>query len=146
MQNLITTLRKDVERGEIYLPAGTAGFNWVDAADIGRAIAAVLKAPRTHVNKVYLITGREQLVFAEVAELITRITGKLMRFKSPTLLAFFMRKRGEGERLSMIFVLMLLHFLPRLLKPPPLSNDFSALTGGEPGTLEEFIKREMMGL
>ena len=86
----------------IYLPAGTAKFNWTDVADIGRAIATVLKAPRNYANKVYVITGREQLAFAEVAELITRITAKPVRFKSPTLLAFFMRKQSDLLRNSRI--------------------------------------------
>ena len=146
MQNLTTTLRKDIERGEIYLPSGRAKFNWVDAADIGLAIATVLKASRHHINKAYVITGREQLAFKEVAEMISRVTGKLVHFKSPALFAFFLQKRREGERISMIFVLMLLHCLPRLSKPLPLSGDFSALTGCQPGTLEEFMKREMMRL
>ncbi|MDZ4813376.1 MAG: NmrA family NAD(P)-binding protein [Pseudomonadota bacterium] len=146
MQNLTTTLRKDVERGEIYLPSGKAKFNWVDAADIGRAVAVVLKTPKEHRSRAYVITGSEQLAFKEVAEMISHVSGKPMHFKSPSLPSFFFRKKREGERTSMIFVLIMLHFFPRFSKPPPLSDDFKALTGREPGTLEQFINREMMGI
>ena len=146
MQNLTTTLHKDIARGEIYLPSGRARFNWVDAADIGRAIAAVLRAPDAHRNRAYVITGREQLAFREVAALIARVTGQPMRFTSPTLPSFFLRKWREGERVPMILVIIMLHFLPRFSKLPPLSDDFRTRTGREPGTLEDFVKRDMMGL
>ena len=146
MQNLTTTLRKDIERGEIYLPSKKAKFNWVDANDIGRAIAIILETPQNHLNKAYVITGHEQLAFKEVAETIARVTGKPMRFKSPSLPSFFLKKLRDGERIPMIFVLILLHFMPRFSKLPPLSDDYEALTGRQQGTLEEFIKREMMGV
>ena len=144
MQNLTTTLRNDIERGEIYLPSKKAKFNWVDATDIGRAIATILEAPENHRNKAYIITGHEQLAFEEVSEMLARITGKPMCFKSPSLPSFFLRKLREGEHVPMIFVLMMLHFMPRFFKLPPLSDDYKLLTGHQPGTLEEFIKREMM--
>ncbi len=146
MQNLKTTLRNDIERGEIYLPSKKAKFNWVDAADIGRAIATILETPKNHRNKAYVITGHEQLAFEEVAEMLTRVTGKPMRFRSPWLPSFFLKKLRNGERISMVFVLMMLHFMPRFAKPPPLSDDYETLTGRQPGTLEEFIKREMVGV
>ena len=144
MQNLTTTLRNDIERGEIYLPSKKAKFNWVDGADIGRAIATILEAPQNHRDKAYVITGHEQLGFKVVAETLARVTGKAMCFKSPSLLCFFIRKLREGEHVSMIFVLMMLHFMPRFFKLPPLSDDYHLLTGRQPGTLEQFIKREMM--
>ena len=146
MQNLTTTLHKDVQRGEIYLSAVKAKFNWVDAADIGRAIAVVLAQPETHDCKRYVITGREQLDFEKLAEKIARITGKPMRFKSPSWPSFFLTKMHQGERIPMIFVLMAMHFLPRFLKSPLLSNDYQMLTGRQPGTLKDFIKRKMMGI
>lgn len=44
MQNLSTPLRKDIlEKDEIFLPAGSAPFLWVDVGDIGKAIAKVLE-------------------------------------------------------------------------------------------------------
>ena len=146
MQNLTTTLRNDIERGEIYLPSKKAKFNWVDAADVGRAIATILETPQNHLNKAYVITGYEQLAFKEVAETIARVTGKPMCFKSPSLPFFFLKKLRDGERIPMIFVLILLHFIPRFSKLPPLSDDYRTLTGRQPGTLKEFIKREMMGI
>lgn len=145
MQNLTTTLRHDIERGEIYLPSKKAKFNWVDGADIGRAIATILEAPQNHRDKAYVITGHEQLGFKEVAEILARVTGKPMCFKSPSLPSFFLKKLRQGEHVPKIFVLMMLHFMPRFFKLPPLSDDYHLLTGRQPGTLEEFIKREMMG-
>jgi uncharacterized protein YbjT (DUF2867 family) len=146
MQNLTTTLHSDVQRGQIYLPAGNAKFNWIDVDDIGLAVATVLKEPQKHRDQAYVITGSEQLGFKAVADMVAQVTGKPMRFISPSLLGFIWKKKREGTSMAMIFVLIMLHFLPRFSTPLALSHDFEELTGRQPGTLEDFIRREMTEL
>ena len=146
MQNLTTTLKKDLdENNEIYLPAGKAKFLWIDAQDIGKAIAAVLSNPQIHQNKIYTITGTEteMLNFDEMTTIMTEELKEKYTYTSPNLISFFFRKKKEGEKTGFIFILIMLHFLPRFQKPPKISTDFEQLTGQKPNTLREFIKREM---
>ena len=141
MQNLSTTLVKDIrEKNRIYLPSGKAKFLWVDVSDIGLAIAKVLENPKNHINKAYTITGTELLNFHEVAAMLSRHMGREIKYESPNLIKFFITKKREGIATPFIFVMIMLHFLPRFQKPPEISNDFTQLTGRQPRRLEEFIQ------
>lgn len=140
MQNLETTLRDDVRtRGEIFLPAGKLPFLWVDADDIGRAIAVILQNPGEHAGRIYTVTGSAHIAFPEVAQLLTHTLGRPIRYRSPGPLRFYRTLRRRGAERSFILVLLLLHWLPRFQALAPLSGDFRQLTGREPGTLAAYI-------
>jgi uncharacterized protein YbjT (DUF2867 family) len=139
MQNLTTTLKRDVQQGEIFLPAGRAPFLWVDVENIGQAIAAIIQNLERHQNKAYEITGNEYFTFNEVAKKLTTILGKNVRYRSPTLLSFILRKRKEGMEINYILVLIMLHYLARFQARPPVTTAFEDLTGLKPNSLDNFI-------
>jgi len=141
MQNLATTLRDDIRlHNRIFLPSGSAPFLWVDVADIGRAIAAVLRDVAAHKNSAYTITGRDLMSFGAVAQLLTRALAKPIRYESPGLLRFYRQKRRDRMERGFILVMIMLHVLPRLQKPPRVSDDYTRLTGLEPVRLQEFLR------
>jgi uncharacterized protein YbjT (DUF2867 family) len=141
MQNLTTMLKADIKNNNlIYLPAGKAKFLWVDVNDIGKAIAVILSDPSKHVSKHYTMTGSELFTFAEVAERLSNILNRPIRYVSPGLVRFYFQKRKEGNAPSYIFVLIMLHYLARFETPPKVYNDFAELTGEQPNTLSHFIK------
>ncbi len=142
MQNLTSTLQKDIQlHKEIFLPAGKAPFLWVDTDDIGKAVAKILEAPEKHQNRVYTITGEELLPFGEVAAFLSATLGRTIKYQSPTLLHFFIRKKKEGIPTSFILVMIMLHYLPRFQKPPAISTDFTRLTAEEPSLLAHFLQQ-----
>jgi uncharacterized protein YbjT (DUF2867 family) len=144
MQNLTTTLWEDIWKNDrIFLPAGKARFLWVDVADIGKAIATVLKHVKSHQNKAYTITGHELYHFQKIAEMLSKALGRKIQYISPNLLKFYFTKKKEGVKPAFIFVMIMLHFLPRFQKPPNISNDFTLLTGDKPNTLYEFISENL---
>jgi hypothetical protein len=56
---------------------------------------------------------------------------------------FFSSKRKLGISKPMIFVMIMLHYLPRLGKNlPRLTNTVKEITGKQPSRIEEFIERE----
>ncbi len=141
MQNLTTTLRSDIrERDRIFLPAGKAPFLWINVADIGKAIAAVLRAPDEHQNQAYTLTGKELLDFYEVAEMLSQELGRNIEYVSPNLLRFFIEKKRQGASIAYILVLIMLHYLPRFQRAPEISDEFTKLTRAEPGELSDFIR------
>lgn len=147
MQNLTTTLRADLlERHRICLPAGRAQFRWVDARDIGRVAATVLRDPPAHAGRAYDITGDELLDFGTVAALITRQTSVDVRYESPNPVRFVWQQQRAGQALAYALVLVMLHWLPRFFAPPPAADTVRRLTGRPPGTLAEFIDREVAPL
>lgn len=143
MQNLSTTLHQDIlKENQIFLPAGKALFNWVDVANIGEAAAILLTNFETYKNQAFDLTGSELLNFETVAQLLTQALHKNIRYVSPNLIRFYIKKKRQGHTTSMILVLIMLHFLPRFSKPTTLSNNYNLLTGKKPTLLADFIARE----
>lgn len=143
MQNLTTTLAKDIAQGTILLPAGRAKFNWIDVGNIGEAAAVVLNDFDRYAGRAIELTGSENLSFGEAVEVINGITKGNLKYKSPNLISFYRYKKRQGVERAMILVMMMLHFLPRLQKPPRIGGGYTELTGKKPTTLAEFVTRDM---
>ena len=142
MQNFTTSLKKDlVENDLIYLPAGRAKFTLIDVDDIGRTAAELLIHPMTHQNKAYDLTNNEQLSFSEMAHYLSEGLGRKIKYKSPNLLSFFLKKKRENIPTTMILVMIMLHFLPRFKKTPPTSDWVQKITGQEPRSFAEFVQK-----
>lgn len=94
-------------------------------------------------NKPYEITGSEFAGFGEVAQILTQVLGKSIRYKSPRPLQFFYTKRKQGIPTPMIFVMLMLLFLHRFGKNKKrLTNVVEDITGKRPVLLREFVERE----
>lgn len=143
MQNLTTTLLEDIrERRHIILPAGKAKFNWVDTDNVGEMAAILLQDFDRYANNIYEITGYENKSFDEVAVEISEVTGNIIAYTSMNPVQFFRYKKKEGMKKEKILVMVMLHFFPRFQKEPRISTFYEHLTGKQPTTLKEFIKRE----
>lgn len=140
MQNFISTLKSDILRNRIFLPAGKSKFTLIDVRDIGAVAAAIILNSNKHNNKAYDLTGHEKLNFEEMAEVLSRVTGRKIKYISPTLFNFFLAKRKEKTPPMFILVMIMLHYLPRFQKEPPITDWVTKITGKEPITFEQFIK------
>lgn len=142
MQNLSTTLLQDIrEHDRIFLPTGKAKFLWVDVMDIGKAIAVILQDVIAHRNQAYTITGNEHYDFEEVSQMISEVLGRKIDYISPNLLRFYLSKKKEGVKPAFIFVMIMLHYLPRFQKAPGISSDLTELSGDAPVSLRDFMER-----
>jgi len=140
MQNFTTTLHDDlVKNSRIFLPAGKAKFTLIDVRDIGEVAAVILAATDRHVNKAYDLTSNEALNFKEMAEKLSDGLNEQITYVSPGLLQFYREKRKENTPVGFILVMMMLHFLPRFQKQPPLTDCVKMLTGNDPITFEQFV-------
>ncbi|MEN0086079.1 MAG: SDR family oxidoreductase [Leifsonia sp.] len=71
--------------GVIRGPAGSGRAAMVARADVARVAAAVLQHPGQHVDVTYDLTGPEELTLAEVAEKLSRHTGRPVSFHDETI-------------------------------------------------------------
>jgi uncharacterized protein YbjT (DUF2867 family) len=144
MQNLTTTLLHEIKtENRIFIPAGKLKMNWVDAKDIGLVGACVLNEYDTYKNSEIEITGSEYTGFKEVAEILSKELGTSINYVSPNLIKFFYQKRKQGVKSAMIFVMIMLHYVPRFSKNKMrLVDTVKEITGKQPGKLIDFIKRE----
>ncbi|MGH3370448.1 MAG: hypothetical protein ACRDPR_10630 [Nocardioidaceae bacterium] len=65
--------------GQITVPTGGGADAFVDAADIAAVAAETLTHPDDHAGAQYAPTGPEALTFAQVAEIISGLTGRPVR-------------------------------------------------------------------
>ncbi len=144
--NLEKVFGNDIrERDQIYIPAGDAKFLWVDVADIGRAIAAVLTDVRAHVNQAYTITGRqsELLTFSEVADILSQELQRDIKYISPNPVSFFISKKKEGVDIPFIGIMFALHYVARFQKLPVVHRDLEHLIGQPPATVREYVRANL---
>lgn len=143
MQNLNTSLVREIrQRNILFIPSGKLKFTWVDARDIGLVGAHVLNDFEAHKNQAHVITGCEQKDFREVAILLSNVLGRQIWYENPNLLRFYLAKRKMGMNSRMIFVMIMLHYLPRFSKKKAsLTDTVERITGRAPGTLRAFMER-----
>jgi uncharacterized protein YbjT (DUF2867 family) len=143
MQNLTTTLLGDIKaKGEIFLPAGNASFNWVDIENVGEVVAILLDKFGEYKNQICEITGLENENFEKVASMIDGAIDKPVKYINVNPLRFYFVKSRKGMTKGMIIVMIVLHFLPRFYKKPRISDFYQRLTGKKPTDLKSFIERE----
>jgi len=65
--------------GAFYLPAGEAKINHIDVRDIARVAARALTAPG-HAGKAYNLSGPQAISYAEVADILSQVLGKQVRY------------------------------------------------------------------
>src|SRR5437763_15942827 len=77
MQNFITYFPP--RNGAIYLPWGDGTASFVDTRDIARVAATVLTSDG-HEGKIYTLTGPATLGIAEVARILSEVTGGEIKY------------------------------------------------------------------
>ena len=143
MQNLTTTLLGDIQsKRQIILPSGNAKFNWIDIENIGETCSILLNRFYEFKNEEIELTGYENENFFKVVDLINKLISKPISFENVSPLKFYKIKKRDGMAKGMIFVMILLHFLPRFQKEPKISDFYEKLTGKKPTMLIDFIVRE----
>jgi uncharacterized protein YbjT (DUF2867 family) len=79
MQNLLTSAATIKQQGAIYQPAGDSAASFIDAADIA-AVAAKVLTSTGHEGKAYTLTGPQSLTYAQVAEIVSRVIAKPVKY------------------------------------------------------------------
>ena len=77
-------------------PAGEGRVAAVAQDDIADAAVAVLRDPAAHVGAVHDLTGPEALTLAQVAEVLTRCTGRPVRYEPETLEQAYASRASYG--------------------------------------------------
>ena len=143
MQNLTTTLYSEIKRDRrISLPSGLAKFNWIDVLDIANVTAQLIGEFEKWKNEAYTITGSENLNFKEVVDIINSVTDANLVYRRVNPIRYYFLKKKEGVSKGMRWVMLILHFLPRLQKEPEITSDYKRITTQEPTSVKAFVKRE----
>lgn len=144
MQNFTSTLLPDLrERDEIAVPAGRARFALVDVRDVGRVAARTLLEAERFAGQAPDLTTDRHWTFGQMAETLSAVLERPIRYRSPSLPGFWWRERRR-KPLTQIGVMILLHALPRWRPAPPLSDAIRRITGTDPIPFPRFARDHSM--
>ena len=74
-----------------------------------------------------------------MADQLTAGLGTRIAYESPSPWQFYWTKRREGLAAGFILVMLLLHYLPRFMAPPPATAAIADLLGRSPIEFAQFI-------
>jgi uncharacterized protein YbjT (DUF2867 family) len=129
------------EKNQIFIPAGKSKTSFIDAEDIGLATAVLLHEPEKYKDTAHTITGPVALDYYEVAEVLSKVTGRKINYAKPGFLkyrSYYIKKRGLDK--GYVNVTVALYFMTRMGTTKAVTDDFYKLTGRKPRTLEDFAK------
>jgi uncharacterized protein YbjT (DUF2867 family) len=127
------------EQNKIFIPAGKSKTSFIDAADIGLAIATILHDPDKYKNTAHTITGPEALDYYQVAEILSRVTGRKITYAKPSFLNYrYHAINSRGLDKGYVNVTVALYFMTRMGTAKAITNTFYELTGKMPRTFEQF--------
>lgn len=140
MQNLTGQHRDEIrQRNEIFVPAGHGRTSFIDVRDIA-AVAALTLTEDGHENKAYTLTGSEALTYDEVAQILTEVTGRPVRYANPNLVRFVLQKRREGLAWGFVIVMAGIYLTAALGRADGRTDEVPRLLGRAPITVRQFAQ------
>jgi uncharacterized protein YbjT (DUF2867 family) len=140
LQNLFEFAPSIAQQGVIAGPFRSTKWTWVDARDVG-AVAAVALRDASHVGRTYTVTGSESLSYQHIAERLSRILDKPVRFHDIT--ANEARGWLQGKGLSPVMIEAKLELwdacASSLINAPP-TQVVKEVTGRDPRSVDDFLR------
>ena len=133
------------EQDKIFVPAGRSKTSFIDASDIGLSIATILHAPEKYKNTAHTITGPEALDYYQVAEILSKVTGRKITYSKPGYLKYrnyYIKRRGFEK--NYVNVTVALYFMTRLGTAKDVTDGFFMLTSKTPRTFEDFARENIV--
>jgi uncharacterized protein YbjT (DUF2867 family) len=142
MQNISGIHSTEIkEKNQIFVPAGKSKTSFIDAEDIGLSAAVLLQKPDQYKNTAHTITGAQALDYYQVADILSKVTGRQIEYAKPGFLKYrshYINKRGLDK--NFVNITIALYFMTRMGTAKAVTGDFRKLTDKEPRSFEEFAK------
>jgi uncharacterized protein YbjT (DUF2867 family) len=140
MQNLSTTHRDDIRlHDDIMVPAGSGRTAFVDVRDLA-AVAAMTLTKTGHANRAYELTSDEDLTYDEVAQILSEVLGRTIRYPHPNVLQFWERMHERHQPVGYVLVMTALYAVAALGKAGHLSGDTRRLLARAPISFGQFAQ------
>lgn len=126
--------------GVIRGPAGEGRAAVVSHADIARVATAVLLDPAAHAGATYDLTGPEALSFAEMAEVVSDVTTREVRFHDETIEEAYASRAAYAAPDWQVDAWVSTYTAVRAGELDGVSDDVERLTGRRPTSLREHLE------
>jgi len=140
MHSYFRQTKNIVEKGALFLPMENARIASIDVRDIVEVAAQVLTS-LGHEGKIYRLTGPEALTMTEVAERLSTVTGKTIRYVNVPPEDVRKAQLAAGTPLYTVDALAELFAERRLGKESVVFGDVASLLGRPATTFDAFAAR-----
>lgn len=139
MQNLLGSAASIAREGAFYAPLGDARVAHVDVRDIA-AVALKTLTEHGHEGKAYTITGPEALTYSQVAQKLTAVLGKPVRYVDVPPEQFKQSLLGAG--MPDWYADALLEIFEYVVKPrgTEVTNVVAEIARKAPSTFDQFAR------
>src|SRR5213080_438860 len=137
MQNFITYFPP--RNGAIYLPWGNGTASFVDTRDIASVAAKVLTTDG-HEGKIYTLTGPATLGIAEVARILSEMTGREFKYVDVPEAAARDGMLQAGVPPWQVDLVMELHAVKKQNRWSAVTSDIEEVTGTPPTDFTQFAR------
>ncbi len=145
MQNLSGVHLKEIkDNNEIFIPAGRSRCSFIDAMDIGEAIATILYNSENYKNTTHTITGMERLDYYEIADILSYELNRNITYTKPNSLKFrnYMIKTRKLDK-EYVNVMVMLYFMTKMKAGEKITTEFEEIVGRKPTTFRTFVKNNI---
>jgi uncharacterized protein YbjT (DUF2867 family) len=141
MQNLIAYFAPSIRaEGAFYQSTGNAKVSHIDVRDIAVAAAKILSSSAHHSGKIYELNGAEALTYAEIAEKISKATGRKVQYVDIPANAQRKALLDMGMPDFLVTALLELQEYYASGKASKVDGTLESLIPRAPTTMDEFLK------
>jgi len=138
MQNLIFESAAIKEQSTIYAPMGDGKIGMVDARDIA-AVAVKALTEEGHEGKTYVLTGPEAISYYDIANVLTRVLGKEIKYVPVTSEVAHKGMLDSGMPEWLADDLTGLNLVFAAGKASDISPDVEEVTGRKAHSIKDFV-------
>lgn len=142
MQNFGNYERENIEqRKVIFVPAGEGKTAFISAEDIGRVVATLLRKD-TYRHQTVELTGPQPYDHFEVAELLSKVKGDTITYANPDEDTYRKVLADAGAPPMVADYMVPVYGMIKHGKVAGVADNVEKVTGKQPETLEEVLKRD----
>jgi NAD(P)H dehydrogenase (quinone) len=130
------------EDGVIRGPAGDGRVAAVAQDDVADAAVAVLRDPATHAGRTHDLTGPQALTLAQVADTITAVTGRPVRYHAETVEEAFASRASYGAPGWQVEAWVSTYTAIAAGEMADVSSAVEDLTGSPAAPFEQLLRRQ----
>ncbi len=127
-------------RDEIFIPAGRGRTTFIDSRDVAAVCLKIFQDPGPYRNVTLSLTGPQRLDFHEVADILTEVLGRPIRYVDPGFARFWARALRRGVRLDVLAFMTLVYTLTRRGHNEPVTDELQRHLGHSGTTLRTFAQ------
>jgi uncharacterized protein YbjT (DUF2867 family) len=138
-QNLGDAYRADLrDRDELHVPAGRGRVSFVDVRDVGELAARTFLEPGLR-GAAFTLTGPEALTFGEVAEVLSAILGRPIRYRPASVPGYAAHLRRQRLPWMQVLVQTVLHLGLRFGNAAHVDPTLGRLLGRPPRSIATYV-------